>query len=72
MLGERLFFSFWYFFLNYSNPRNAQTPEYSSVESPRQRLADASGMVSGTDRAGGILGTSVLAGIIFAVSFPAQ
>lgn len=47
-------------------------PEYSSVESPQLRLADASSMVSGTDRAGGIFGTSVLAVIIFAVSFPAQ
>ena len=60
------------FFFNYSNPRNAQMPEFSSAESPRLRLADASSMVSGTDRAGGILGTSVLAVVIFAVSFPAQ
>lgn len=70
MLGETLLFLV--FFLNCSNPRNAQMPEYSSVESPQLRLADASGMVSGTDRAGGIFGTSVLAVIIFAVSFPAQ
>ena len=47
-------------------------PEYSSAENPQWRLADASGMVSGTDRAGGILGTSVLAVMIFPVSFPAQ